>query len=273
MGAHKSQASGKPINHLLKEGLSWPVFAVTAGEPFDVVPEASVAIAARSGPLDRIASRMPPSVERTPLSASAAVGVGQPANAAAHSIRPRVPSRKTFSSDGVADPASNPPPLGVGQPARAAVVRRSIPPSPCLPGPVVSVRGVGHPVRSVSEMRRADARSRENGRPAGVACSFQVSENKVEPRPSSRAFNLLAKDCCRAMLANEPEPLGPQVTFVGETAALSSAREGLARTGTGPDFAITGPAGKGEGEGPAPDSGEEMTGVSDGNVEGSNIDN
>jgi len=38
----------------------------------------SATTAAKSGPLLRIASRMPPSVERTPLSASALVGVGHP---------------------------------------------------------------------------------------------------------------------------------------------------------------------------------------------------
>ena len=179
--------------------------------------------------------------------------------------------------------------LGVGQPASIAawpIVRPKPLPLLCLAftsfrraSHVVSemlptlASGVGHPVRSVPEMRRADARSRENDRPAGVADSFQVRENKVEPRPSSRAFNLLAKDRARAMLANEPEPLGPQVTLVGEAAALPGARERLARTGTGPDFALARPAGKVEGKWPTADAGEEMTGFSDGNIEGSNIDN
>jgi len=58
-------------------------------------------------------------------------------------------------------------------------------------------------------MRRADARSRENRRPADVAERFQVSENKVEPCPSTRAFNLFAKDDVRAMLLDEPEPGRP----------------------------------------------------------------
>jgi hypothetical protein len=126
---------------------------------------------------------------------------------------------------------------------------------------------------SCSIRRRPDARSRENDRPAGVADSFQVRENKVEPRPSSRAINLLAKDRARAMLADEPEPLGPQVTLVGETAALPGARERLTGTGAGPDFAIAGPAGEVKGEGPAADPGEEVAGFPDGNVKGSNIDN
>jgi hypothetical protein len=55
------------------------------------------AIAARSGPWLRIASLIPPSVDRTPLSASAAVGAGQLDNFAAppsfsviESCRPRL---------------------------------------------------------------------------------------------------------------------------------------------------------------------------------------
>ena len=248
-----------------KAGLSWPEFAVAAGKPFDVVPEADCAATYSEfvQPF-RLASFSADFGSFPPPPRGKDVGVGQPASAAAAGNR-------SIPCDG--------PPFGlswlhgVGQPASCAVVRRSIPPSPCLPGPVISVRGVGHPVRSVSEVRRADARSRENDRPAGVTCSFQVSENKVEPRPSSRSLNLLAKDRARAMLADESEPLGPQVTFVSETAALSGARERLTGTGAGPDFAITGPAGEGEGEWPAANAGEEMTGFSDGNVEGSNIDN
>jgi hypothetical protein len=41
-----------------------------------VAQDDSAETAVRSGPRERIASRIPPSVERTPLSASAAVGVG-----------------------------------------------------------------------------------------------------------------------------------------------------------------------------------------------------
>ncbi len=67
----------------------------------------------------------------------------------------------------------------------------------------------GHPIRSMAPVRSADARSRENRRPEGVACSFQVSRNKVEPRAASRTFNLLPKDDVRATLVNEPVEGGP----------------------------------------------------------------
>jgi hypothetical protein len=52
-------------------------------------------------------------------------------------------------------------------------------------------------------MGRADARSAEINRPAGVARSFQVSLYKVEPAEAVLARNLLAKDDWRAALADE----------------------------------------------------------------------
>ena len=109
------------------------------------------------------------------------------------------------------------PLVGVGQPAKSA--DRAKQAQPCFvpwiafcvsERPVASCAcGVGQPVSSMSNVRRADARSRENCRPAGVAIGFQVSENKVEPSPASRAFNLFPKDNVRATLANEPLEGGP----------------------------------------------------------------
>jgi hypothetical protein len=61
------------------------------------------------------------------------------------------------------------------------------PPSrPSAPGPVELFRcGVGHPLgnppEALSDMGRADATSRENDRPAGVVCCFQVIEYSVDP--------------------------------------------------------------------------------------------
>jgi hypothetical protein len=65
--------------------------------------------------------------------------------------------------------------------------------------------GVGHEVKSLSDVRRADARSRETDRPCGVTDSFQVILNKVEPVMSDRAFNLFAKDDARAADVDEVE--------------------------------------------------------------------
>jgi hypothetical protein len=49
---------------------------------------ASATVAAKSGPRERIASMIAPWIDRTPLSASAAVGVGQP-------VKPLTPVRRT----------------------------------------------------------------------------------------------------------------------------------------------------------------------------------
>jgi hypothetical protein len=63
----------------------------------------------------------------------------------------------------------------------------------CPPCPVVTV-GLGHEPQPLPDVRCPDARSRQTDRPAGVALSFQVILNKIEPSVSNRCFNLLAKD-------------------------------------------------------------------------------
>jgi hypothetical protein len=77
-------------------------------------------------------------------------------------------------------------------------------------------------------VRRPDARSAGIRSPAGVDLSFQVSTNNVEPAEASRARNLLAKDDCRAALADELEPDGPEVAIVVEAASATGGAEGLA---------------------------------------------
>lgn len=69
--------------------------------------------------------------------------------------------------------------------------------------------GVGHPVQSLSDVRRTDARRAEIDRPEGVARSFQVSVYKVEPSKSVFARNLLTKDDWRAALPDEVMECGP----------------------------------------------------------------
>jgi hypothetical protein len=69
--------------------------------------------------------------------------------------------------------------------------------------------GVGHPVESLSDMRRTEARSAEIERPAGVVLAFQVSENKVDPSEAVFARNLLSKDDIRAAFADEMEERRP----------------------------------------------------------------
>jgi hypothetical protein len=78
-------------------------------------------------------------------------------------------------------------------------------------------------------MRGADARSREYDRRDGVTDAFQVSRNKVEPRPSNRCINLFAKDDARSTLLDEPMPGGPKVPLVSKRKSFACLAERLAR--------------------------------------------
>ena len=75
------------------------------------------------------------------------------------------------------------------------------------PPALAFVAGVGQPVISGSDMRAAEARSRQKRRPEGVTLCFQVSRYKIEPVAS--VFNLLSNDCCRAALADKVVEGGP----------------------------------------------------------------
>ena len=114
---------------------------------------------------------------------------------------------------------------GAGQPAKLAACP-NVMPKPLLPffccnfsrrASILSwsessnslADGVGHEPESLSDVRRADARSAEINRPDGVALVFQVSANKVEPSKAVFACNLLAKDALRSALADEPLPCRP----------------------------------------------------------------
>jgi hypothetical protein len=74
---------------------------------------------------------------------------------------------------------------------------------------VLFVCGVGHPERSVSDVRRTDARRRERDTPEGVVQSFHISLYKVDPRLDSLCRNLLSKDDWRSALGDEPVEGGP----------------------------------------------------------------
>jgi hypothetical protein len=58
-------------------------------------------------------------------------------------------------------------------------------------------------------MRRADARSAQIRRPDGVALSFQVIVNKVEPVEAVFARNLLPIDAVRLADSDEVMPSRP----------------------------------------------------------------
>ena len=118
--------------------------------------------------------------------------------------------------------------------------------------------GDGHEVEALADVRSTDARRAQIRRPDGVTRSFQVSRNKVEPPEAIRARNLLSKDDCRAALADEPEPLGPEVAVVGFSLAAPRRRERLTGAASGPNRPIVWPAGGPEGVGPDADAGEEV---------------
>lgn len=107
-------------------------------------------------------------------------------------------------------------------------------------------------------MRRPEARSAGISRPAGVALSFHVSVYKVEPAKSVLARNLLAKDNDRAADLDEIEERGPEMALVVESASRASSAERLARTTSGPYFAVVGPAGGSQSVAPHSNAGEEM---------------
>jgi hypothetical protein len=97
-------------------------------------------------------------------------------------------------------------------------------------------------------------------RPNGVAFAFQVSTNKVEPAVPNRALNLLTKDRVRSALADEPEPLGPEVPSIRATFPFARCAERLTGAASRPDGSVLGPSGKTQGEGPSPDAGEGVEG-------------
>jgi hypothetical protein len=152
--------------------------------------------------------------------------------------------------------------VAVGQPAKAASAG-SAPPAWFGPPLLPSVaRGVFRPFRdppeALSDVGRADARSAEINRPAGVARSFQVSRYKVEPTETVLARNLLAKDNWRAALVDEVEPVRPEVPLVSSPASLACRAERLARAGSGPHASRVGPSCPAKGKAPASDASEEV---------------
>lgn len=88
--------SGRALSPCLLLALLFQSRALAVGH------DVSVAIAAKSGPRERMASRMPPSRLRTPLSASADVGVGHEPEALADVRRADARSAQIGGPDGIA---------------------------------------------------------------------------------------------------------------------------------------------------------------------------
>jgi hypothetical protein len=128
-----------------------------------------------------------------------------------------------------------------------------------------SVFGVSHPVKPLSDVRRADAVCAQYTMPDGVAFSLQVCTYSVEPAVADRAFNLFTKDAVRAALADEAEERGPEVPVVALGFPLPRRRERLTGAASGPHGAVA-PPGEGEGVVPASNARKEVNPVKSSNV-------
>lgn len=253
-----------------RAGFNWPPPSIPAEEPVSISP----VTVSRAGPFDmpyrtvdgrsssrplRCISDKQPSIVRLPLSPSAALVVGHPAlsnTSRAFGSRPsKKAAERTFSDAvGVAHPACQ-----TTRPSKEFSGTFASGFDPSFQSRVVGV-GVGHgaPVKPLSDVRRAEARSAGISRPDGVARSFQVRAYKVEPSEAVLACNLLAKNDRRAALFDEPVEGGPKVPLVSKPAAFACRAEGLARARAGPDRPVVGPSGAAQGVGPDADAGEEV---------------
>jgi hypothetical protein len=139
-----------------KSGLSWPGFAVSAGKPFEVIPETAIAF---------VQSR--------------ATGVAHPATVLSAGV--------PFLFGGILPPVLSFARV-VGQPASCAAIPNVRPkPFPLTPCALILARrashfvsvsfcgpafAVGHPEQPLSDVRRADARSAQIGGPDCISHAF-----------------------------------------------------------------------------------------------------
>lgn len=282
----ESHAGGSLISQRECAGFNCPPLSIPAEEPVSISPSAVRRIGTKPGTgvmPDPAISR--PHIATVFLLASVlpaalfpfcagvpAIVVGHPVIAAMVAIEGEpVPGRSNIAKSGPADVA-----FCVGQPDKigalpdvvtamfsAKVLASEIGKITKSPGH----HGIGAKVYGPRKAFAPDAfaegfqpcaRSAQIGRPEGVTRCFHVSRYKIEPVKGIFARNLLTNDDCRATLADEPMPVGPEVPLVVKPIAFACRAERLARAGAGPDRTVVGPSGRAEGEGPDADSGEEM---------------
>jgi len=159
-------------------------------------------------------------------------------------------------ADGVTQPAANHaasvsvvPGFDVHSSVRA-VARRE-------PFPSGSV-GLGHPVETLADVRRTDARSAQIGGPDSISQRFKISAYSGEPRPSSLARNLLSSDDCRAALRDEAGEGRPEVSLVVGASSGSCDAERLTGAGAGPEGPVFRPSSQSSCERPSADPSEEV---------------
>jgi len=120
------------------------------------------------------------------------------------------------------------------------------------------VVGVGHPVRSVSDMRRTDPRSRKRDTPEGVTHCFHVSLYKVDPRLCVFARNLFSKHDWRTTLLDKPLEWRPQVPLIIKPCSLACRAERLAWAATCPYWSTVWPSSLAQGVWPDSNSGKKV---------------
>lgn len=135
------------------------------------------------------------------------------------------------------------------------------------------VVGVGHKPETVPSVGRVDGTSRDNGRPAGVADAFQVSEHSVEPILANRRRNLFSHEDSGPAGTGESKKVGPQVPIVSLRFSFARDAERLAGRGARPQLPVVWPPCDAGCEGPSAEAGEEMALCESGEVAGLNIDN
>lgn len=151
----------------------------------------------------------------------------------------------------------------VGPRAATTCWERAIPVSHGRGGllPLEWSRAVGDtpPPKPLPHVWRADARSAQIGTPDSISHSLQVRTYSGEPFTSSRARNLLAKDCCRSALGDKPPKSGPQVALIVNAFPLSSGTEWLARARSRPDWSVFRPSSQSQCVRPAANACEKVT--------------
>ena len=234
------------MSHRECAGFNRPGFTVSAEEPVDVGPK-SAHCACRDKLVNDTPSEAPALFALRLRSrncsavppASLAAGVAQPLHSTWYAWRASWSMRTRF------------------RPLLSVV---------CVAMPGVSfqsrVAGVVHPYgtkeEAAADVRGTDARSAQIGGRDAISQCFQVSLYNAEPRPASRARNLLSKEHWREALGDEGSPDRPEVAVVGEAPLLAGDGEGLTGATPGPDFGGVGHACEAQSVGPDTDAGEEV---------------
>lgn len=129
---------------------------------------------------------------------------------------------------------------------------------PPLPFEAFGVGQPSAPIEPLADVGRPCARCAGIENPEGVIRCVQVISYKVEPSEAVNRRYLLAKDALRSSCFDEAKEVWPKMPWIVLRGSFAGAGEGSARAGAGPDGAVGGPSGKGEGVVPNRDACKEM---------------